>query len=298
MIPIYLRFFAAQALAYLFNPYIMAWTLLQAIGGLYASIAVLRHSSKPQQICLLHLPFEGTWKVARGGITRQDSHSWGVPSQRYAYDFVSEQSPHEPCSLDQYPAFGRPILAAKEGLVVSKRDCYRDYSQPGTGWIDWRARDPRGNHVVVRHPDGQFALYAHLQQGSVGVQEGQHVSAGDMLGSCGNSGHSTEPHLHFHVQIGLSAFAGVGVPAAFINLQDKDTSELQVSFLTTDQVVSASDSEALEFRLPPIQEMRGAVIDVFGNTIALALTVVGFCGVALALVRLIRLLINLTAKMS
>lgn len=56
-----------------------------------------------------------------------------------------------------------------------------------------------GNHVIIDHGNGEFSYYAHLQKGSVSVKAGDVVKAGDTLGKCGNSGNSSEPHLHFEV---------------------------------------------------------------------------------------------------
>lgn len=284
---VYVRFFAAQALAFLFNPVIAAWTMLQAIGGLYASIAILRKGPSAQEVSVVHFPLRGTWRVVRGGVTRKHSHSWGVPAQRYAYDFVSEPSPAGPGPLARYPAFGQPILAAEEGYVASCCDRYRDYPRPGTGWIDWRVRDPRGNHVVVRHGDGRYSLYAHLRRGSVRVQKGQRVQVADELGACGNSGHSTEPHLHFHVQRGYSVFAGIGVPAAFVDVE-LDGDEPGAAFLRPDQVVRSSARGSLDARAPTLPRPRGLVADAVGSVIALALTMLGVYGLLRAVVGLIR----------
>ena len=61
-------------------------------------------------------------------------------------------------------------------------------------------RTPAGNHVVLDLGSGEYALLAHLRRGSVRVRPGQRVRRGETLGRCGNSGNSSEPHLHFHVQ--------------------------------------------------------------------------------------------------
>ena len=72
-----------------------------------------------------------------------------------------------------------------------------------------------GNHVVVALDDGQFTLYAHLQTSSVRVQPGDRVECGPLLGRVGNTGNSTEPHLHFHVMDGATPLQSDGLPYAF-----------------------------------------------------------------------------------
>jgi hypothetical protein len=75
-----------------------------------------------------------------------------------------------------------------------------------------------GNRVVEDLGGGRFALYAHKQPGSVTVAVGQRVERGQVLGKVGNSGNSTEPHLHFHVMDGAggaSALGANGLPYVF-----------------------------------------------------------------------------------
>jgi murein DD-endopeptidase MepM/ murein hydrolase activator NlpD len=77
------------------------------------------------------------------------------------------------------------------------------------------AEHKAGNHVVLDLGNGEFALLAHLQKGSVAVKVGDKVTAGQRLGLTGNSGNTSEPHLHFHVQDGPKLFEGAGIPAFF-----------------------------------------------------------------------------------
>ena len=84
----------------------------------------------------------------------------------------------------------------------------------------WRprenTRDPAGNHVVLQLGNGEHALLAHLRRGSLRVKPGQRVRQGDALGRCGNSGNSSEPHLHFHVQDRAKLFGPArGLPVEF-----------------------------------------------------------------------------------
>jgi len=82
-----------------------------------------------------------------------------------------------------------------------------------------RARQPDGglcdDYVVEELGDGRFALYAHLQPGSVRVQPGQRVRRGQVLGLVGNTGNSDEPHLHFHVMDSPSPLFSNGLPYVF-----------------------------------------------------------------------------------
>jgi murein DD-endopeptidase MepM/ murein hydrolase activator NlpD len=73
-----------------------------------------------------------------------------------------------------------------------------------------------GNHVVLDHGNGEFSFLCHFKKGSVAVKTGQKVKAGEPLGQCGNSGNSSEPHLHYHLQTTAVPFHGAGLPAQFL----------------------------------------------------------------------------------
>lgn len=113
--------------------------------------------------------------------------------------------------------YGRDILAPADGVVV----------EVGTGCpnsrIDGKSAqcdgsDIRGNYVLIQHAENEFALLAHLKPGSTTVSVGQEVRRFDVIGACGNSGMTSEPHLHFHVQDGRSFYTSAGLPVAFENI--------------------------------------------------------------------------------
>jgi murein DD-endopeptidase MepM/ murein hydrolase activator NlpD len=74
---------------------------------------------------------------------------------------------------------------------------------------------PSGNVVIINHGNNQFGYYAHLKPFSVTVKPGAQVKAGDVLGEVGNSGDSSEPHLHFHVMNNPDPSQGDGIPLVF-----------------------------------------------------------------------------------
>jgi murein DD-endopeptidase MepM/ murein hydrolase activator NlpD len=162
----------------------------------------------------LRLPFEGEWFVFWGGRTVEQNYHAAYPDQRFAYDFVVVQDglTHrgEGTANEDYYCFGLEILAPAEGVVVAAVDGLPDQI-PG----ELNPEQPLGNHVILDHQNGEFSFLAHLQQGSVAVAEGDEVQAGEVLGRCGNSGNSSEPHLHFHLQTTAIPFEGEGLPAQF-----------------------------------------------------------------------------------
>lgn len=168
------------------------------------------------------LPFTGEWLLINGGHTPQTSHSWEILGQRFALDFVQANAAFERHTgrgtrTADYFCYGREILAAAEGTVVRVEDRVRR-AFLGWGILDFTARSFVGNHVLVEHAEGEFALYAHLVRGSVAVAPGDRVSRGQTLGRCGHTGHSAEPHLHFHLQDSADLFGGMGLPVRFSNL--------------------------------------------------------------------------------
>jgi murein DD-endopeptidase MepM/ murein hydrolase activator NlpD len=149
----------------------------------------------------LSLPFRGEWWVFWGGPTERQNYHVVAPDQRHAYDLVVWRSGgthrgHGTRNAD-YWAWGRPVLAPADGVVVDAIDGVRD-NLPQVE-VENRGQ-PAGNHVVIDLGSGEYALLAHLRRGSVRVRPGQRVRAGDFVAVCGNSGNTSEPHLHFHVQ--------------------------------------------------------------------------------------------------
>ena len=168
------------------------------------------------------LPFNGEWLVANGGATPKTSHSWDMLGQRFALDFVQANEALQThtgrgTNAEEYFCYGRAICAAADGTVVAVEDRVRQ-AFLGWGLCDFTARSCVGNHVLVKHAEGEFGLYAHLVRGSITVAPGDRVDRGQVLGHCGHTGHSTEPHLHFHLQDSANLFRGMGLPVRFSHL--------------------------------------------------------------------------------
>ena len=110
--------------------------------------------------------------------------------------------------------YGAPVLAVADGRIVAIRDTA---SEPAT--LDARAKhsvdDASGNYVVLQLPDRRFAIYEHLQPGSLKVRAGDRVRAGQTLAALGFTGDSTGPHLHLHVSDVPTPGKGEGVAYHF-----------------------------------------------------------------------------------
>lgn len=165
----------------------------------------------------LQLPFEGEWYVFWGGRTPEQNYHVVSRSQRFAYDMLvmrdGKSHVNDGRALTDYHCFGQPILAPAAGRVAKVVDGLPD--QP-IGSAD--ARNPAGNHVVIDHGGGEFSTLAHLRQGSVTVHEGDPIRAGARVGACGNSGNTSEPHLHYQLQDAADMLASgtLGLPAQFV----------------------------------------------------------------------------------
>ncbi|GAA2510944.1 M23 family metallopeptidase [Streptomyces gobitricini] len=190
-------------------------------------------------------PVTGTWSALNSPADKVPSHGTHALAQTYAIDIVAESQERPRPSFaalwpvarrnGDFPAFGAPLLAVADATVVHAEDGLRDHlsrnSLPALPYfflVEGAFRSlggPRhiiGNHVVLDLGNGTYAMYAHLRRGSLQVRAGDRVTAGQPIASCGNSGNSTEPHLHFQLMDGPDprtaggvpfTWRGVGVPA-------------------------------------------------------------------------------------
>jgi murein DD-endopeptidase MepM/ murein hydrolase activator NlpD len=149
----------------------------------------------------------------------------GYISQRFAIDWLQlypdgRSYRGDPKDNKNYRAYGAEVHAVADGVITEVKDGIPQ-NVPG---IDSRAVEITletigGNHVIMQIGDGLFAFYAHLQPGSIRVKAGDKVTRGQVLGLLGNSGNSTEPHLHFDLCDANSMLGCEGVPYAFASFE-------------------------------------------------------------------------------
>jgi biotin carboxyl carrier protein len=162
----------------------------------------------------------GNGPAAESGHRRALIPVAGVPSiaQRFAIDFVRVDETNKTFKGDQlknenYYAEGVDALAVANGVVVEVKDSIPE-NVPGVNSraVPITLETVGGNHVVIDIGGGHYAFYAHVKPGSLRVKLGDRVKRGQVIALVGNTGNSTEPHLHFHISDGVSPLGSEGVP--------------------------------------------------------------------------------------
>lgn len=169
------------------------------------------------------LPFVGRWTVVNGGVTEKISHSWEIPTQRYAYDFlILDQNGKSCCGDETKPSsfycYGKDILAPADGTIAEVGKGNPDSRITKKRIVSCDSHDIRGNYILIEHANQEYSLLAHLKPDSILVSVGQKVKCGEKIAQCGNSGNTTEPHLHFHIQQGKSFYTSPGLPIVFSDM--------------------------------------------------------------------------------
>jgi hypothetical protein len=185
----------------------------------------------------LDYPFTGRWLVQNSPANRVPSHGSALFGSGYAIDFVpvdaqGRSAPFRLTSLvrpeapELFTGFGRPILAPVSGIVLAVHDGELDHDAfrglPSVGYALTQSRRAdagwaglAGNHVLIAVEAGPVVALCHLRRGSIVVGAGQQVAVGAAVGECGNSGNSTEPHLHLQAMDRRDANTAIAVPLAF-----------------------------------------------------------------------------------
>lgn len=189
---------------------------------------------------VLAAPVRGRWAALNTPGQQLPSHGTRFLGQYAAIDILQPTTPETPAKVrkalrssspEEYPSFGAPVYSMASGVVTGTRSRVRDHRARNT-WqalvymmtIEGMVRSVAGrgallgNHVIVRHDDGTAAVYAHLRNSSLRVQVGQRVNPGDQLGEVGNTGNSSEPHLHVHLMDRTNPHAAAGLTMTWDNI--------------------------------------------------------------------------------
>jgi peptidase M23-like protein len=210
-------------------------TLLAAAFAIYLRVGTVR-----RPLVEVAAPVSGRWLAYNSPASRVPSHHLHAYGQTYAIDLVHDPADGRRPGIaswplarrpGDFPGFGQPVLAPADATVVRAHDAERDHwsrtSPPAMLYLvaEGMVRELLGpgrilgNHVVLDLGGGVYAALAHLRRGSIRVRPGDRVAAGQPLAACGNSGNSSEPHLHFQLMDHPSVLLAAGLPLAFSDFQ-------------------------------------------------------------------------------
>lgn len=193
-----------------------------------------------QEPVVLTLPFEGSWLALNSPARRVPSHGTHFLGQTFAIDFVAADARRRTATVrdwrtllstepvTRFLAFGRAILSPVDGHVVAAHDGEPDHPArraplPLLGYLLTQGSRLRhgltavtGNHLILAlDAGGPYVGLVHLRTGSVLVRPGDRVAVGQPVAACGNSGNSTQPHVHVQVMDSTDLLAARGLPMAF-----------------------------------------------------------------------------------
>lgn len=196
-----------RAVAYLV---LVALALSDRLYGTYPS----SHDGKPCPVAF-RLPLDGPITIGWGGATADVNYHVVAPAQRWAYDLLvtREGKTHngEGSRLEDYYCYGLPVLAPAAGRVLEVVENDPDMPPGKLGG----GTTPAGNHVVLEVAPGTYLWICHLQPGSIEVKQGDLIAEGQSLAKVGNSGNTSEPHVHVHLSDTKDLEIGEGIPLEF-----------------------------------------------------------------------------------
>ncbi|MCW3120988.1 MAG: peptidase [Flavipsychrobacter sp.] len=195
---------------------------------------------KERNTTKIDLPVTGEWNVAWGGDTREQNMHVDVPAQKNAFDmlkFDKDGSSHKGDGNvnEDYYAFGQKIMAPCDAEVVFAVDGIKD-NKPGVCNPSFIP----GNSLMLKTANDEYMLLAHFKQYTIKVDQGDRVKKGQLLGYCGNSGNSTEPHLHFHIENIEDMNMALGVKCYFDHIVVNDSVKTDYSPVKGDKVKNVS----------------------------------------------------------
>jgi peptidase M23-like protein len=173
--------------------------ILVMLGVLFLLLQLARIHLPPRDPVTIDMPFAGEWYVFSGGRSVFVNEHWSTSSQRHALDIIKvvDGSSYrgDKTKLTSYYAFGKTLVAPAAGRMTAVVD-----TRPDLAIGDSDLDRPQGNYLVMDIGNGRYVMMGHLQRGSVQVEVGDRVRAGQPLARVGNSGNTSEPHLHIQVQ--------------------------------------------------------------------------------------------------
>jgi hypothetical protein len=201
----------------------VASNLLVLGGSLFVAVQLVMIYRPPVDPVPIASPLADEWLVGQGGHSELVNYHCVTSTQRNALDILQTRNgvSHTPGSteLTSYNIYGKPVLAPAAGTVTFVLDGRPDQA---IGSADGHYQS--GNNVVIDIGGGRYVLMAHLSPGSVQVKVGDHVELGQQIAKVGNSGNTTEPHLHIQAQTiatGIGDIATMDIPTTIRTLRTR-----------------------------------------------------------------------------
>jgi hypothetical protein len=210
-----------------------------------AELAVLNYQTKTR----FFFPLSGTWYVSNA-TNPSGTHRWGI-GQEFAYDLVrvdgeGNSGKGDETKPESYYAYGQEVLAAADGTVHEVRDGIADtpmaqFADPDPTVMmkrlneyqtklrqQYGARGTDGNYIIIDHGNGEYSVMDHLKKTSIRVKRGDRIRQGQVIAQVGQSGLSTEPHLHFEVVSDPDPLKQRGLPVSFYGLEEEEGAKFLV----------------------------------------------------------------------
>jgi len=203
------------------------------------------------------LPFSEQWLVGNTPAFKVPSHGTDLLGVTYAYDFMAVNNKGQTSSKitlntifgtenpKDFYSFGKPILTPVNGKVIKIHDNETDnkvrrslfagipYMLTQKKRLEERIENITGNYIIIQPEDSDnFICIVHIKKNSFVVKEGDIILVGEHLADCGNSGNSTQPHIHIQAMNNLNLNITKGIPLYFknfIELDIKSKKEVQKS---------------------------------------------------------------------
>jgi hypothetical protein len=172
------------------------------------------YDDKPSKVAF-RIPLDTIVTVAWGGGNEKVNYHVIAPDQCWAYDLLVAREGKtfsgDSTKLESYYCYGLPVLAPAGGKVIKAYD--EDPDMP-VGVLGG-GKEPVGNHLIIEVAPKEFLFICHLRPKSIKVKVGDIVQQGDELALVGNSGNTSEPHIHMHLQDTDVQGIGEGIPLYF-----------------------------------------------------------------------------------
>lgn len=212
-------------------------------------LSIIQYKSNNQY----SFPLKGTWS-AFGAPSLNSHHRW-VGIQEFSYDFIKmdkngNSHKKDGSKFKHYYAYGEDVLSIGDGKVVSvintieESDVLLQSEDSDEHWIKVKALQNElmkkgfeyvlGNHVIIKHANGEYSYYMHLKTNSITVQVGDTIKKGQKIGELGQSGMSSEPHLHFQLSDSPDILKSRCLPIVFSNIGDNNWNILYGEIIKTD----------------------------------------------------------------